>query len=150
LETSLVSVKKYVQAEIHLRPLKRMSAIEPILTKITLAQRFLNNAYTVFHVNPTNSLIADNTSKTDGQTWYPYKASYLTRKGRQARRKSVFFLKNLFKYFLASNSLTTQLPVVKPRLVKKKTAFSFHVDRYWPFGIVSCASLIAGYLSEFS
>jgi len=53
-----------------------MSATEPILTKITLAQRFLNNAYTVFHENPTNSFIADNTSQVDGRTWYPYKASY--------------------------------------------------------------------------
>jgi hypothetical protein len=50
-----------------------MTATEPILTKITLAQqRFLNNTYTVFHENLTNSFIADNTSQTDGRTWYLY------------------------------------------------------------------------------
>jgi hypothetical protein len=45
-----------------------MTAIEPILTKITLAQRFfLNNTFTEFHENPTNSFIADNTSQTAGR-----------------------------------------------------------------------------------
>lgn len=64
-----------------------MAATESIPTKITLSQRFLNNTYTVFHENPTNSFIADNTSEFDGRTWYPYKAFYfLSRKGRQARR----------------------------------------------------------------
>ena len=50
--------------------------VHSFMKLLLILQLFVNNSCTKFHENPTNGLVTDTRSQTDGQIWSPHEVFF--------------------------------------------------------------------------